>query len=237
MEEENHIQTFSGGFLSCPLDPVILPLGDLLLLLPLPLLLPENPTTILLPLVILLLLLLLLLLLPTTIPTMEEEEEEEEEECSASAIKPAPPEAERIRKVSDFLCVPKFNTQLPDFPFEPKNLRFPFGENRFIKYRSTSLEKSWKRPIHTTSTLGINLEMIDPDVYAVPASRHLQQRLDDVDEEIVKDTGKLGERKGEDGGGGREREEGVGREREEGGGVGGGGGEDKRGRKIRGGER
>ena len=89
-----------------------------------------------------------------------------------------------IRKKSEFICTTKFNNQLPDVPFDPKFLVFPFTENQFVKYRTTSLEKNYKRPIYTNPTLGMNINVIDPDVYR---SSSFLSELDEVDNTLVRD--------------------------------------------------
>ena len=44
----------------------------------------------------------------------------------------------------DLLCKVKYLNTLPDIPFDPKFIAYPFDPNRFIKYNSTSLEKKFQ---------------------------------------------------------------------------------------------
>lgn len=70
---------------------------------------------------------------------------------------------------SELICRVKFNNNLPDFPFDPKFITYPFDSNRFVEYKPTSLEKNHKHDLLTEHDLGVNIDLIDPDLYAIPA--------------------------------------------------------------------
>lgn len=66
------------------------------------------------------------------------------------------------------ICRVKFNNTLPDFPYDPKFITYPFDPNRFSQYKPTSLEKNHKHDLLTEHDLGVNIDLIDPDIYAIP---------------------------------------------------------------------
>lgn len=60
-----------------------------------------------------------------------------------------------------------FNT-LPHVPFDPKFLKYPLDNRRFIKYRIGSLEQQYKFQLHPEPHLGIDIDLIDPAAYRTP---------------------------------------------------------------------
>jgi len=74
-------------------------------------------------------------------------------------------ESSRILK-SDFVCRVKYNNSLPDIPFDAKFITYPFEGNRFIHYKPTSLERSYKHDLLTEPDLGVTIDLIDPDTYS-----------------------------------------------------------------------
>lgn len=56
---------------------------------------------------------------------------------------------------------------MPDVPFDPKFLAYPFDANRFINYKPTSLEKNYKWELLTENDLGVKIDLINPDTYAL----------------------------------------------------------------------
>jgi len=45
---------------------------------------------------------------------------------------------------------------------------------RFVQYKPTSLEKNYKHEMLTEIDLGVNIDLIDPDTYALdPNGKHL----------------------------------------------------------------
>lgn len=74
---------------------------------------------------------------------------------------------------SELICRVKYNNTLPDFPFDPKFITYPFDSNRFVEYKPTSLEKNHKHDLLTEHDLGVNIDLIDPDIYAIPPEYQL----------------------------------------------------------------
>lgn len=63
----------------------------------------------------------------------------------------------------------KFTNNLPDIPFDPKFLVNPLDVSRFVDYETTSLEQNAKHELLTTPNLGVDIDLILPERYAVPA--------------------------------------------------------------------
>lgn len=63
----------------------------------------------------------------------------------------------------DLICRIKYQNKLPDIPFEPKSVVYPFDSNRYIEYKSTSLEKNFKWDILNEQDLGIRIDLINQD--------------------------------------------------------------------------
>ncbi|CAL1527539.1 unnamed protein product [Lymnaea stagnalis] len=70
-------------------------------------------------------------------------------------------------KRSELVCRVKFNNTLPDIPFDPKFITYPFESNRFYTYKPTSLERSFKYDLLTEHDLGVNIDLINPDTYKI----------------------------------------------------------------------
>jgi RNA polymerase II-associated factor 1 len=79
-------------------------------------------------------------------------------QTSATNAQPSTP-------VSEFICKFKYLNTLPDIPFDPKFLNYPFDDLRFAKYVTTSLEKNYKYQLHTESDMGIPIDLIEPNAY------------------------------------------------------------------------
>jgi hypothetical protein len=71
---------------------------------------------------------------------------------------------------SKFICPLKFRNSLPDIPFDPKLLEYPFDPDRFVRYQPTSLEKNFKFKIFSEPDLGITIDLIDPTAYKLDPS-------------------------------------------------------------------
>ena len=67
----------------------------------------------------------------------------------------------------NLLCQFKYTNTLPEVPFDPKPITYPFDSNRFVQYNPTSLERGYKFDIHTEHDLGIAIDLVDPDAYNV----------------------------------------------------------------------
>ncbi|KAI1727285.1 paf1 domain-containing protein [Ditylenchus destructor] len=86
----------------------------------------------------------------------------------------------------DFICKPKYSNALPDLPFEPKFLQCPFvSQNRFVGYRPTTLEKSYKYELLTEPDLNVKIDLIDPMTYAFNPHDRMQINL--KDEKLLED--------------------------------------------------
>ena len=68
-------------------------------------------------------------------------------------------------KKADLLCRIKYCNTLPDIPFEPKFITYPFEQTRFIQYNATSLERAYKHELLTEHDLGVTIDLINPDTY------------------------------------------------------------------------
>jgi RNA polymerase II-associated factor 1 len=82
-----------------------------------------------------------------------------------------------------YSCRVKYNNTLPDIPFDPKFLAYPFDMNRYVQYKPTSLEKNFKSELLTEHDLGIPIELIDTSVYKVPANTE----IDIADERLLEE--------------------------------------------------
>ncbi len=63
----------------------------------------------------------------------------------------------------DLKCKIKYQNNLPDIPFDPKSIAYPFDPNRYIEYKPTTLEKQYKWDILTEQDLGIRMDLINQD--------------------------------------------------------------------------
>lgn len=97
----------------------------------------------------------------------------------------------REGKKSDLLCRVKWNNSLPDIPFDPKFIMYPFDPDRFKKYKPTSLEKEYKNDLLTEHDLGVNIDLISPETYGIPADNN---GLSPEDEKLMEeDSGVSGD--------------------------------------------
>ena len=71
---------------------------------------------------------------------------------------------------SELICRVKWNNSLPDLPFDPKFITYPFEGDRFVKYKQTSLERTYKHDLVTEHDLGVTIDLINPDTYAPSAT-------------------------------------------------------------------
>lgn len=62
----------------------------------------------------------------------------------------------------------KYNNTLPDIPFDPKFLVNPLDVSRFVEYEATSLEQNAKHELLTPPNLGVDIDLILPERYAIP---------------------------------------------------------------------
>lgn len=88
-----------------------------------------------------------------------------------------------IDRSSGLVARVKYCNNLPDIPFDPKFLKYPFDPNRFVHYQPTSLEKLHKTELHTDPGLGVVIDLINPDTYKIDPT----DRLDPADEELLQE--------------------------------------------------
>ncbi|KAK2160811.1 hypothetical protein LSH36_127g19017 [Paralvinella palmiformis] len=80
----------------------------------------------------------------------------------------------RLLAESDLVCRVKYNNALPDIPFDPKFITYPFETDRFVKYKSTSLERNYKYDLLTEHDLGVTIDLINPDTYGIDPNTLLE---------------------------------------------------------------
>eukprot|EP00697_Spironema_sp_BW2_P014713 gnl/Spiro4/5240_TR2646_c0_g1_i1.p1 gnl/Spiro4/5240_TR2646_c0_g1~~gnl/Spiro4/5240_TR2646_c0_g1_i1.p1 ORF type:complete len:380 (-),score=114.08 gnl/Spiro4/5240_TR2646_c0_g1_i1:14-1153(-) len=85
----------------------------------------------------------------------------------------------------DFLCKMKFRNNLPDIPFDPKLLQYPFDPNRFVRYTPTTLEQNYQHALLTEEDLGIHFDLTDRDAYRPPPPG---TTLEEADERLLQGT-------------------------------------------------
>eukprot|EP00128_Syssomonas_multiformis_P004967 Colp12_sorted_trinity150504_noHs@34105 len=98
--------------------------------------------------------------------------------------KPGTPAKSSSSSMPEFLCKIKYRNTLPDIPFGPKHLSYPFNPMRFVQYQPTTLEKKHKHPLLTEQNLGVPIDLVDPDAYIVGDGL---VKLDPKDEALLDD--------------------------------------------------
>lgn len=81
------------------------------------------------------------------------------------------------------VCRVKYCNSLPDIPFDPKFITYPFDQHRFVQYKATSLEKQHKHELLTEPDLGVTIDLINPDTYRIDPSI----LLDPADEKLLEE--------------------------------------------------
>ncbi|XP_028857169.1 RNA polymerase II-associated factor 1 homolog [Denticeps clupeoides] len=84
---------------------------------------------------------------------------------------------------SGVVCRVKYCNGLPDIPFDPKFITYPFDQHRFVQYKATSLEKQHKHELLTEPDLGVTIDLINPDTYRIDPSI----LLDPADEKLLEE--------------------------------------------------
>ncbi|CAF3089143.1 unnamed protein product [Rotaria socialis] len=82
---------------------------------------------------------------------------------------------------SDLVCRVRYTNVLPDLPFDPKFLRYPFSQDRFVRYKPTSLEKNYRWDLLTEHDVGVEIDLINPDAYAT------NRKLTEEDEKLLEE--------------------------------------------------
>nr|XP_045597463.1 RNA polymerase II-associated factor 1 homolog [Procambarus clarkii] len=77
----------------------------------------------------------------------------------------------------------KYCNTLPDIPFDPKFINYPFDAKRYVRYKQTSLEKNYRYEVLTEHDLGVTIDLINPEAYTpVPGAQ-----LHPTDERLLED--------------------------------------------------
>ncbi|XP_052472629.1 RNA polymerase II-associated factor 1 homolog [Carassius gibelio] len=84
---------------------------------------------------------------------------------------------------SGVVCRVKYGNSLPDIPFDPKFITYPFDQHRFVQYKATSLEKQHRHELLTEPDLGVTIDLINPDTYRIDPSI----LLDSADEKLLEE--------------------------------------------------
>ncbi|KAG7470688.1 hypothetical protein MATL_G00116510 [Megalops atlanticus] len=84
---------------------------------------------------------------------------------------------------SGVVCRVKYCNGLPDIPFDPKFITYPFDQHRFVQYKATSLEKQHKHELLTEPDLGVTIDLINPDTYRIDPNI----LLDSADEKLLEE--------------------------------------------------
>ncbi|XP_046813142.1 RNA polymerase II-associated factor 1 homolog [Vespa crabro] len=88
-------------------------------------------------------------------------------------------------KRSELICRVKYCNTLPDIPFDPKFITYPFESTRFIRYNPTSLERNYKYEVLTEHDLGVEIDLINKDTYAGDVNGQLEPADEKLLEEDV----------------------------------------------------
>ncbi|RWS05721.1 RNA polymerase II-associated factor 1-like isoform 1 [Dinothrombium tinctorium] len=88
---------------------------------------------------------------------------------------------------SELICRIKYSNTLPDIPFDPKFIIYPFDSNRYVQYNATSLERTYKHDLLTEHDLGVSIDLINPDTYAVPLEFSKNPTLPLEDERLLEE--------------------------------------------------
>ncbi|OON13566.1 Paf1, partial [Opisthorchis viverrini] len=86
-------------------------------------------------------------------------------------------------RVESLLCRLKYRNTLPELPFDPKFLAYPLEPSRFLQYVATSLERNYKHELLTETDVGVDVDLIDPDVFKIDKS----VKLHPDDERLLED--------------------------------------------------
>ncbi|XP_060876580.1 RNA polymerase II-associated factor 1 homolog [Metopolophium dirhodum] len=88
-----------------------------------------------------------------------------------------------VEKRSNLICKVKYCNMLPDIPFDLKFLSYPFDATRFVQYNSTPLERSYKFEILVDHDLGLNINLVNKDKYAL----NYNLQMHDADEKLLEE--------------------------------------------------
>jgi len=107
---------------------------------------------------------------------------------------PVSPFKKKVDERDDLFVTPMtFMNKLPDLPFEPKFLKVPLTPNRFTEYKlGNTLEKNYKYEMLPDVDVGVSLDLIDLQMFAVPSTA---PKLDPADERLVSGLSRIGDGK------------------------------------------
>jgi len=86
---------------------------------------------------------------------------------------------------TDLICRVKYSNTLPDIPFDPKFIAYPFDSQRFISYNPTGLERSYKYELLTEHDLGVTIDLILPETYSTDSV--FADVLDPADDKLLEE--------------------------------------------------
>lgn len=84
---------------------------------------------------------------------------------------------------SELITKVKYCNTLPDIPFDLKFITYPFDPERFIQYNPTSLERNFRYEVLTEHDLGVNIDLINRDLYQTDSFA----QLDPADEKLLEE--------------------------------------------------
>lgn len=90
-----------------------------------------------------------------------------------------------ILKLPDLACRVKYSNTLPDLPFDAKFIMYPFQQMRFVHYKPTSLERNYKYEHLTELDVGVQIDLVNKDVYA----NYCVNKLEPIDEQLLEEDG------------------------------------------------
>ena len=68
---------------------------------------------------------------------------------------------EDTERTNGFVCNVRFGNDLPSVPFDPKFLKYPFPQDRFIKFQPTSLDRLQKAVFHVEKDIGVPINLFE----------------------------------------------------------------------------
>ncbi|EEB13473.1 RNA polymerase-associated protein, putative [Pediculus humanus corporis] len=92
-------------------------------------------------------------------------------------------QSRNAEKRTELVCRIKYCNTLPDIPFDPKFIQYPFDAARFISYKPTTLERNYKYEVLTEHDLGVTIDLINKDAY----NAEIGATLDPADEKLLEE--------------------------------------------------
>jgi RNA polymerase II-associated factor 1 len=84
---------------------------------------------------------------------------------------------------TELVCRVRYCNTLPDIPFDPKFVAYPFESTRFIQNNPTSLERTYKYEVLAEHDLGVTIDLINSDAYSIDP----EAMLDPTDEKLLEE--------------------------------------------------